>query len=257
MICVVSSVPSLIYIELTQDILYEEYVDQMILKIRTFKCSSKIPEKLSLAISIFNFIVDFFVPLVIIIVISIVIFCQSRRTSTSVIYQKKLQSLRLLVALLYFVAYAAHWFAVARVFIGVPTPEESVLFGDFAILFPYTLPAIIWLPLSFLSSVAAAQARFYDVSISSRTIDGNSDPTSTARFAKQKREKRWSASDVLTKLERNGQPGKSDISTVVSENVSNISNTLLVINKEYRSCADQEVLEISENTFREQYLKVP
>ncbi|KAE9550981.1 hypothetical protein FO519_005796 [Halicephalobus sp. NKZ332] len=108
----------------------------------------------------------------------------------------------LLVAFLYFLAYSAHWVAVTWVFIGVTTPEESALLGDLATIFPYTLPAVVWLPLSFLSSSTSAQARFYDISGSARIHDPQSEISKTFKGAlKQTRNTRWSIGDIVARPE--------------------------------------------------------
>uniref|UniRef100_A0AC35G212 G-protein coupled receptors family 1 profile domain-containing protein n=1 Tax=Panagrolaimus sp. PS1159 TaxID=55785 RepID=A0AC35G212_9BILA len=197
--CFISALPSIIYIELNQEVLHEEYVQNMILKIRTFKCSAKLPPNISFITSSLTLCVDYLLPLSIIIVLSIQLYWNSRRhPADSIVNQDKLQNYRLIVALLYFIAYCPHWIAVIWLFVGNPTESQSAIIGDLAILFPYTLPAIIWLPLNCLSSAASSQARFYEISIS-RAEPLTTDPASYYSMREKRTVTRYCSTDLVAR----------------------------------------------------------
>uniref|UniRef100_A0A7E4VUA9 G protein-coupled receptor n=1 Tax=Panagrellus redivivus TaxID=6233 RepID=A0A7E4VUA9_PANRE len=59
---------------------------------------------------------------------------------------------QLVIALLYFVGNSLQWFAIGSYHFGNLSEEQSVTLADLAILFQYTLPAVVWVPLSLLSS---------------------------------------------------------------------------------------------------------
>ena len=93
--CFISALPSIIYIELNQEVLHEEYVQNMILKIRTFKCSAKLPPSISFLISGMTLFLDYLLPLTVIIIISAQLCCTSRRhPADSIVNQDKLQNYR-------------------------------------------------------------------------------------------------------------------------------------------------------------------
>uniref|UniRef100_A0A914YTK0 G-protein coupled receptors family 1 profile domain-containing protein n=1 Tax=Panagrolaimus superbus TaxID=310955 RepID=A0A914YTK0_9BILA len=219
--CFISALPSIIYIELNQEVLHEEYVQNMVLKIRTFKCSAKLPPNISFITSSLTLCVDYLLPLSVIIVLSVQLYCNSRRNSAdSVVNQDKLQYYRLIVALLYFIAYCPHWIAVIWLFVGNPTEAESAILGDLAILFPYTLPAIIWLPLSFLSSSASSQARFYDVSIS--RAEPVTDPASFYSMREKRTVTRYCSTDLI------GRKNLTSVMPSISANCALLENEQII-----------------------------
>lgn len=93
--CFVSALPSIIYIELNQEVLHEEYIQNMILKIRTFKCSAKLPPNISFFTSTLTLCIDYLLPLTVIIILSAQFYCNSRRhPADAIVNQDKLQNYR-------------------------------------------------------------------------------------------------------------------------------------------------------------------
>ena len=126
-------------------------------------------------------------------------------------------------------------------------------------MFPYTLPAVIWLPLSLLSSTAAAQARFYENPGSSRIYELNSENSRTFKgnCQKQKKNNRWSVGDVA-RPEVNTTEDKLDESIKISQSVSNTSNLFFL-----EKIRKERVEDIQENTSTDEadvtdtFLQVP
>lgn len=90
-----------------------------------------------------------------------------------------------MIALLYFLAYLPHWVAVACVQIGFDSPIDSAILADMAILFPYTLPMVVWYPLNALSATVSRQAKLFDTTTSVKSknmVDERSNNTMLNNF---------------------------------------------------------------------------
>ncbi|KAH7723591.1 Protein NPR-26 [Aphelenchoides avenae] len=165
----VSAIPSLTNIQLREEVLHKVSGHEVTIHIRTFKCLTELPPGLpTLYANLFSFLLDYAVPLGLCVGMSWNVGAHVRRNRMGVVvFQSRLQRLRVVIATLYFGAYAPHWIAVwSFVFseqLGLKLPAWYVQWiGDAALLLPYTLPAVVWLPLSMLSVSAFTQARFYE-----------------------------------------------------------------------------------------------
>ena len=130
-----------------------------------------------------------------------------------------------------------------------------MLLADLAILFPYTLPAVIWLPLSCLSSAASSQARFYDASIS--RVDPTSDPASFYSMREKRTITRYCSTDLIARKNlKTIMPSISvncallDDNQITSENSSR--RTSLVANEEALALRNHLELPAVSNTLGQQ-----
>lgn len=133
------------------------------------------------------------------------------------------------------------------------------LLGDLATLFPYTLPAVIWLPLNLLSSTAAAQARFYENPGSSRIHDPASEVSKNFKgnALKQKRNTRWSVGD-MGRTERNITADRLDQPLRITQSISNTSDLFYLEKLRRRPVENiQETTSSDEQEVTDTFLQVP
>lgn len=87
-LCIISSGPSIIYTRLTQEILHEELIEDIILRMRIYKCLSRLPDNISTIFTLISFLIDYALPLMLVVILAI--YTNLKETQSPIIYQSKL-----------------------------------------------------------------------------------------------------------------------------------------------------------------------
>ncbi|CAD5227703.1 unnamed protein product [Bursaphelenchus xylophilus] len=175
-LCVISIFPVFKYIKLVEEVIQEDYANDMVIHIRTFKCLTTFGRgSQRLLINATAFFIDYVAPLIMITILSLHLFWYSKthRVQAKVL-TRKMQNIRLMTAAIFFACHAPHWMAVGCVILSdylefIPGSWQTQFLGDAALFGPYLMPAFMWIPLSALSSAAHTQTKFYNTSASTLT----------------------------------------------------------------------------------------
>ncbi|CAD5220430.1 unnamed protein product [Bursaphelenchus okinawaensis] len=175
-LCAISIFPVFKYIKLVEEVIQEDYAKDVVIHIRTFKCLTTFGRgSQRLLINATAFFIDYVAPLAMITVLSLHLFWYSKthRVQAKVL-TRKMQNIRLTIAVLFFACHAPHWMAVGCVILSDyldfnPAGWQTQFLGDAALFGPYLMPAFMWIPLSALSTAAQTQTKFYNTSASTLT----------------------------------------------------------------------------------------